>query len=279
MSETATTGTSAWKSPIVIGLLCAIILLQLGVLFQRKMQSRPEDHRITPNESRSSISRWLSGIIPWRRANNVPAAVTPDTVWDGSIRIAQMHNQINRMFEQAFHDSFRFPLAPAVASPPATSDGSAPPDPFSTMRDIRREIDGMFMAALHDMPVHSHNFDEGWADLALTPGMTVRDTGDVYEVTVALPAVDKSDIQLAMDGSILTLIVGHKESRNSEPRSAAQPAVHSQRISRFEQRLRLPGADSNPDNIKASFKNGVLRIVVPKQTEDNPSSGTIKVFE
>jgi len=131
---------------------------------------------------------------------------------------------------------------------------------------------------MHDIHGHPRGFDEGWSDLALTPGMSVKDTGEVYEITVALPSVDKSDIQLGMDGSILTMVVGHQENQESRKNETSQPAMRSQRITRYEQRLRLPGADSNPEHIKATFENGILRIVVPKQTENSRPSGTIKVF-
>lgn len=253
----------------MIVLLCAVILLQLGIFFQRHVQSR-RTTMTTPH----ATPHWTSKLIPGHRPS--PPSVTPETVWDSSSRMNQMHAQINRMFEQAFRDSFRISLAPAVASSPATSDSSAPLDPFAMMRDIHREIDGMFLEAMHDLPARSRGFDDGWAELALTPGMSVKDTGTAYVITVALPNVDKSDIQLGMNGSILSLVVGHQESCDTHDNNA-QPTRRSQRISRFEQRLRLPGAESNPETIKASFEQGLLRIVVPKQTGSAQPPGTIKV--
>ncbi len=275
MIETTPTGSKPWKGTLVVALLCAVLLLQLGILFQHQRQSHSSRHSPTPLAA--TPSRWFSNLIPWHRPSPPPTTVTPETVWDGSSQMARIHSHINRLFEQAFRDSFNVPRESAVAAPPETSDGGTPPELFIMMRDMRREIDGMFTEALRDTPRHAHGFDEGWADLTLTPGITVHDTGDVYEITVTLPSVEKSDIQLALDGSILTLIVGRQESRQTQDPGTARPTVHARHITRFEQRLRLPGADANPDNSKATFQNGILHIVIPKQKEGDRKAGAIKV--
>ena len=204
--------------------------------------------------------------------------VTPDTVWNDSLRMARMHSRINRMFEEAFNESFRFPLAPAVASSPPTSNGSAPPDPFRRMHDMHREIDALFQEALRDARWSHASFDDGWANLAVTPGMTVKDLGERFEITVSLPDVDKSDIRLVLDGSILTLYVDHSDSRQEPAKAPASGTVASRRISRFEQRIRLPGSDPEPGHVKATLENGILRIVVPKRTGKDYEQGEVKVI-
>jgi HSP20 family protein len=277
MNETKSTGSKPWKGTLVVVLLCAVLLLQLSLLFQHQQQSRSALRSPTPIDASSAPARWFSKLIPWHHPTPTTTTVTPETVWDGSIQMARIHNHINRMFEQAFRDSLTPTPASAIASPLETSDGGAAPELFAMMRDMRREIDGMFTEALRDTPRHAHGFDEGWADLTLTPGISVHDTGGVYEVIVTLPSVDKSDIQLGLDGSILTLIVGRQATRQTQDPDTAHPAVHAQRITRFEQRLRLPGAGSNPENSKATFQNGILRITIPRQAEGERNAGTIKV--
>lgn len=261
---------------MVLALLSIVILLQLAILFQRQMLAAS---RQTPPAS-SAITSWLDRRLPWRRqpVPSTPGAVTPDTVWADATRIAQMHHRINSLFEQAFHDHFAFSLAPAAASTPSTSNGSAPSDPIDMMRAMSREIDMMFEDALNDAQGRHLGFDEGWSDLAITPGMSVKDTNNAYEITVALPSADKSDIHLGMDGTILTLRVEHRETRDASKDANAATLHQSRRVSRFEQRLKLPGADPNPAAINASFKDGVLRIVVPKRQESEYESGFIKVI-
>lgn len=274
-----TTGTTQRKNPawtVVTILLSVAILLQLGILFQRQVLLQRRS--VATEGATDSWAQRLSNRLSWlgrSRQAPPPAAITPDTVWDGSTRMAQMHAHINRMFEEAFHDSFRFPLAPAVVSSPPTSNGSAPPDPFRTMRDMRREIDALFNEALRETHGRHAGFDDGWADLAITPGMTVKESGESYEITVALPSVDKSDIHLNMDGTILMLRVDHSEATKA---GTAPATTHSRRISRFEQRLKLPAADPDPAHISASFENGILRIVVPKRSGNDYERGSIKVI-
>ncbi|GEM_PF-4972396 len=273
-SETTRRGRPVWTAlTILLGIVC---LLQLGLLFQRQLLLK--NRTVLPARASVSLGNRIRNLLPWNRRTPVqdaPATITPDTVWDGSTRIAQMHSRINRLFEEAFHDSFSLPLAPAVVSAPPASNGSAPSDPFRRMRDMHRQIDVLFQEAIQDVHGRHAGFDDGWADLAITPGMTVKDTGESYDITVALPSVNKSDIRLVMDGSILTLLVDHSETRDAAGDSAA---MRSRRISRFEQRIKLPGADPDPDRITASFQDGVLRIVVPKRPGNEYEKGSIRVI-
>ncbi len=272
MNESPLIENKTQKTRLMLVLLCVVILLQLGILFQRQGRSASS---VPDLPSRSSTIERLTKLIPIRKPSSAPVSITPETVWDDSLRMALMHSQINRMFNKAISDNFRISPAPAVMSPPATSDGRAPFDPFIMMLEMHREIDGMFMEAMREMPARSHGFDEGWSELSLTPGMSVKDTGTAYVVTVALPNVDKSDIQMGINDSVLSLIIGRQDTRDSK---TPQTTQRSQRISRFEQRIRLPGADSNPEAITASFEQGILRIVVPKQKGTAQSPGVIRII-
>lgn len=280
METNETTGRKRSVWTILTVLVSIVILLQLALLFQRQVMLRRSG---SPDSSSPVLTagQRIRSLLPWsRKTTPAPSSVsvTPDTVWDHSSRMARMHSRINRMFQEALDDNFRFPLAPAVASSPPTSNGSAPPDPLRRMHDMHREIDALFQEALHDSAWRHAGFDDGWADLAVTPGMTVKDNGENYELRVALPDVDKADIQLSLEGSVLTLKVEQNRTTASEQTSPSRASSHSRRISRFEQRIRLPGADPDPNHVKASLEQGVLRIVVPKRSGNEYEQGAIKVI-
>lgn len=278
MDANTTTGRRKSVWTILTVLVSVVILLQLALLFQRQVMLQ----RLGTGDDSSpapTLGQRLRANIPWgRKARPASASVTPDTVWDHSSRMARMHTRINHMFQEAFDDSFRFPLAPAVASSPPTSNGSAPPDPFRRMHDMHREIDALFQEALREASRAHAGFDDGWSDLAVTPGMTVKDAGASYQLSVALPDVDKTDIQLSLEGSILTLKVEQNQTRTPENGSPAPSTTRSRRISRFEQRIRLPGADPDPGHVQATLEQGILRIVVPKRSGNEYEQGAIKVI-
>jgi HSP20 family protein len=186
----------------------------------------------------------------------------------------RMHSQINRMFEQAFRDSFGLPLAPAAASNATTSGGSAPPSLHHIDR-MRQQIDAMFASAMSDFEGHAARFEDGWSDLAVTPNLSVRDQGAGYEVALQIPGIDKSDIHLSMDGSILDIVVAFDTHRSGQGASG-QGNWQTHQAGRFERRLKLPGATTRHEDVKAVYDGGVLRITVPK-TQGMGSQGQIAV--
>ena len=234
-------------------LLCLVVLLQLGLLLQRHL-SRP--HSVTPP---------------------VPAQ---EIAWSPDDEIAAVHERIN----QIFHHAFNSPAVPhppaAVSAPPVTSGGSAgssfEDDPFAAMRRMQRQIDAVFAGSMGRGLCPPSRFDDGWSRLDITPGFSVNDKGDAYEITVQLPGVDKSDIHIQMNHSVLSLVIEHDghTTTGADDHNRVQQSYHA---SRFERHLRLPGAVDTQDAIKATYSNGVLRVVVPKTPEANAVAAAIPI--
>jgi HSP20 family molecular chaperone IbpA len=179
------------------------------------------------------------GLLLQRHLNRTPQppvkpAVSP--IWSPLDEMESLHARIGRIFDQTF---------PA----PGNSAGASLEDPFAHMRRMQRQIDSLFAGAMNDLVSQSPGFDEGWTRLEITPGFSIRDTGTSYVITVHLPGVDKSDIHISLDDSVLSLNV------NQATRTATR---------RFERHLRLPGATGNQEDIQAVYDHNVLHITVPK---------------
>lgn len=105
---------------------------------------------------------------------------------------------------------------------------------------VSRNRDGLF-----------ENFIRGFPQLnvrELMPNTGMTETDKMIEITVGLPGLQAKDVQITLAGNVLT-IRGEKEEKNKNYR--------------LKRRLELPqGID--PDSIKASFTNGVLKVTVPK---------------
>jgi HSP20 family protein len=134
------------------------------------------------------------------------------------------------------------------------------------------------MAQMHELINSMTAFEEGWSELSVTPSLSIQDTESAYEITLQLPGIDKSGIQVTMDGTILNIIVEYNEHRAAPaPGGGANWQTHQE--GRFERRLRLPSATSRHDAIKATFKDGLLRVRVPKATGAESTVGRITVNE
>jgi len=252
MSETDTNqGTSRRLLTAAIVLFCLILLFQLGLLLQRHLA-----HSATPT----------------------PAAASLEIAWNPDDEISAMHTRINQLFDQAFDSSFS-PHPPAAASSPGLNGGSADSsfdNPFVHMHRMQRQIDALFSGAMVNRTYRPSRFDEGWAHLEITPGFSVRDTGDVYEITVQLPGVNKSNIHIQMDHSVLGLSV-EQDLREATVAPDGGTVRQSRQTNRFERHLRLPDATDRQDAIKATLNHGVLHIVVPKAPQTNAPAHSVPI--
>lgn len=253
MSESTTSSKTPVLLTAVVVLFCVIVLLQLGLLLQRHL-----NQRALPSTGKAR----------------------PATVWNSADEMEALHARINRMFDQAFRSPLSIPQPPAApVTPPAISRGSAVSsfeDPFEHMRRMQHQIDAMFAGALNELASPPPGFDEGWSRLEITPGFSIRDTGNSYEVTVHLPGVDKSEIQISLDDSVLSLVV-NQTTRTATTTAAGATIRESRQASRFERHLRLPGATGNQEDIRAVFEQGVLRITVPRVPKSESGPKSIKV--
>lgn len=103
--------------------------------------------------------------------------------------------------------------------------------------------------------------------------------GDVFEddkrlvVRVEVPGVDKNDLDIEVQGDAL-IVRGEKrfEREESEGRYRVLQCAYGS----FRRVVPLHAA-VQADQAKASYKNGVLRVELPKVEEDKPRKRTVKI--
>lgn len=139
-------------------------------------------------------------------------------------------------------------------NPVAAGNGRARSDASSPFAAFHREMDQLL-----DDTFGGFGFTRSRSSM---PTVEVQEAEKEYLVTVDLPGVELKDIDLSFSDGALTL--------KAERTAAAPEALYSDRWSgRFE---RVIGIDSDIDasQIRASLKNGVLAITLPKNPERLP---------
>ena len=99
------------------------------------------------------------------------------------------------------------------------------------------------------------------------PKVNTRETDEAYHIEVELPGVKKSDVDISVDGNILT-ISGERNVRD-EVKDEDYHKVES-RYGLFSRSFTLP-EKVDISNIEAEFVNGVLEIAIPKLKVDTSS--------
>lgn len=118
---------------------------------------------------------------------------------------------------------------------------------------------------------------------AISPSVDISETKDAYTIEMDLPGKTENDINIELDRNVLTISSAkevEKETADSDKKDekadSEKPEVpvtkwllKERSTSRFARRFTLP-EDIDAENIAASFKNGVLNVIVPRKELEAP---------
>ena len=122
--------------------------------------------------------------------------------------------------------------------------------------------------------------DDYYTTSTISPSVDISETKEAYTIEMDLPGKTEKDINIELDRNVLTISsvkevtkeTTHKEKTETKEKPA-EPAtkwlLKERRTSKFARRFTLP-EDINAEQIAASFKNGVLHIVVPRKELEAP---------
>ncbi|KAI7840229.1 hypothetical protein COHA_006011 [Chlorella ohadii] len=107
------------------------------------------------------------------------------------------------------------------------------------------------------------------APAAISLAVDVKDTGDALHITADVPGVPAEGLKLEVSPDRVLTISGERSTENRSG-SEEEGTLHVERsFGTFTRRLRLPdGVDV--EGIKATAKDGVLSISVPKVPQPQP---------
>ena len=236
-------------------LLVSVLLMQVVVLvalaafyFNSRRQhesvgSPPDINAPTPTQGALVLPLDPLPQPPSAQVQAAPPAASPASAADP---FTQMHRQFARM--QADMDRHM-----RTQSPWGNANDRFAPLPNSGS-DLDAHIGRMMDNFMQDFRAleNSMHFDEGWTALGRSPALDMQDAGRNYVVMCSLPGLDDTDINVTLEGRLLT-IVGQSSSSARHPFETVQ----------FERRVLLPGPVGG-DDAAAMLTNGMLRIVVPK---------------
>ena len=129
--------------------------------------------------------------------------------------------------------------------------------PFGELSTLRHEMDRLFERFFGEWP--RLEFRDGeWA-----PRLDMAETKDSVVIKAELPGLEAKDLDVSLFGDTLT-IKGEKREEKEEKEEHYHVVERSHGA--FSRMVKLP-APVAADTIKASFKQGVLTIALPKTAE------------
>lgn len=104
----------------------------------------------------------------------------------------------------------------------------------------------------------------------VTPKVDVTQSKDSYTLEMDLPGRSENDVNLELDQNVLTIssVKETNEEKNLDKKDDSSDEskwiIKERHTSSFSRRFTLPD-DIDSENVKATFKNGVLNITIPRK--------------
>jgi len=119
------------------------------------------------------------------------------------------------------------------------------------LQSLRREMNRMFDDFWRAEPFGTA-FGTAW------PNIELAETDQEYRVTAELPGLDEKNLDITLDDDVL-VIRGEKRAETEDRDRRMSECYYG----KFERRIPFE-VDIDPDKVSASFKNGVLTVLLPK---------------
>jgi HSP20 family protein len=117
-------------------------------------------------------------------------------------------------------------------------------------------------------------FDNEWEDYFWTdrelaannttlPAVNIKQSGEAFEIDVAAPGYEKSDIKIEMNEDLLTVSSNKKL---DEEKTEGEYTKREFSYQSFLRTFTLPET-ADAEKISAVYENGILKITIPKKEE------------
>lgn len=110
------------------------------------------------------------------------------------------------------------------------------------------------------------------------PSIEVKQTDKEYKVKVQLPGVKKEDIDVTLDNDFMTVTAVIEEEKEEQKEKEHNEKYHTCEF-RYGKYKRTISFDKpiKRDECKAEYKNGVLKIIIPKQFVEEPKAKRLEI--
>jgi len=140
-------------------------------------------------------------------------------------------------------------------------------NPMKDMFSLRHQMNHLFDDVLRPV-VRGDSRLSMWNQY---PTVDIYDNDENIVIKAELPGIDKKDIVIDVKDGVLTL----KGERSFDNEVKEEKYYCRERtFGKFERVFRLP-ADVDPEKISADYKDGILKINIPKPEEQQPKQITV----
>jgi len=143
-------------------------------------------------------------------------------------------------------------------------------DPLKEMEELQNRLSGFFGRA---QARRGNGEQESITVAEWAPLVDITEDDKEYLIKAELPEVKKEDEKVAVENGLLT-ISGERKSEKEEKNKKYHRIERA--YGSFERSFIVPD-DADADKVNAEFKDGVLRVHLPKSEKAKPKQIEVKV--
>lgn len=137
--------------------------------------------------------------------------------------------------------------------------------------DLHRDLDRLFGNFWSGPGLIPEEERQAFRDFM--PHLDVSESEEAFTVTVELPGLEEKDVDLSLTDDLL-VVQGEKRAEATDEKETRHRVERL--YGRFQRAVRLP-RPVDADHVKATFKNGVLVVTLPKSAEARQRKVPIQV--
>ncbi len=138
-------------------------------------------------------------------------------------------------------------------------------EPFRDMLSLRADMDRLFKSLFGEIPEEREGF---WA-----PVMDIEEDNDNVMVRAEIPGMNKEDIKVSVRNNVLTISGERKQEKEMKNKTYHRV---ERSYGKFSRTITLP-SEVETDKIKASYKDGVLMVTLPKPESKKPKQIDVEI--
>ena len=143
-------------------------------------------------------------------------------------------------------------------------------DPLKEMEELQSRLSGLFGRA----PLRRKNGEQEFITVAeWAPLVDITEDDTEYLIKAELPEVKKDDVKVAVDNGVLA-ISGERKLEKEEKDKKYHRVERS--YGSFVRTFIVPD-DADAEKVNAEFKDGVLKVHLPKSEKAKPKQIEVKV--
>jgi HSP20 family protein len=142
-----------------------------------------------------------------------------------------------------------------------------PGDLFADFEGLQRQVEQLLGASGWPSSIRA-------ASRGAFPAVNVGTTEEAVEIYAFAPGIDPAKVEVSVDKGLLT-IAGERVADTPKENDKVSVYARERFVGTFKRVVSLP-EDADSARVDASYRNGVLRIVIPRREASRPRRIEIK---